>query len=369
MKKEVRFFKHSEKEILLDAIDRLWAHNHIYVRNPAVLEHLVWDTPYREDLAGKDNYSFVGMWVDGEVVGLRGSIPQEANVFGRIVKSRTSTVWIVKKQKGLSINGMDMELFIDQIRPPEMIVGLGLSEINVKLRRLWGAYTLDDVPRWIVVNRFDETVKYLLTDETKGLFLPLVQFRSNNSYLHIEVDELCESAWDDYYFTVVAPRTIGTCRDYKFLHWRYMKSPVLKYHFLTIRNNQGNYLGLAVIRLEPILEGKYSVGRILEFISFDIEASITLATAILEYDKTVLLWDFYCFSDVTAFGLEAVGFRKIPEWNNQGIVPTRFQPIDHDHMKINAAVRVNEAIKKQLNPVNLYQWYLTKGDADQDRAN
>ncbi len=41
---EVRFFKKEEKSALLNAIDRLWKHNHIYVRNPIVLEHLVLNT-------------------------------------------------------------------------------------------------------------------------------------------------------------------------------------------------------------------------------------------------------------------------------------------------------------------------------------
>ena len=58
---EVRFFKISERQLLLDSIDRLWKHDHIYVRNPAVLEHLVLNTPYRESFAGRENYSFLGM--------------------------------------------------------------------------------------------------------------------------------------------------------------------------------------------------------------------------------------------------------------------------------------------------------------------
>lgn len=369
MKKEVRFFNRSEKKILCDAIDRLWAHDHIYVRNPMVMEHLVWDNPYREELAGEDNYSFVGMWIDGEIVGLKGIIPQEANVLGKTVKSRAGTIWVVNKQKGLSVDGLDMELFADQIRPPEMIVGIGLSKINMRLRKLSGGYVMENVPRWIVVNRMEETIKYLLPDERWSHALPVVRREPLQSKFCVEVDHLERDEWDIFYSRVVAPKTIGTRRDFKFLHWRYIKSPVLKYHFLTIRNETGQYLGLAVIRIEPVLEGRYSIGRILEFISFDVEASLLLANAIVNYDNSVLIWDFYCFSDVTAFGLEAVGFRKIPEWGDVIMMPTRFHPIDYKCLKLNAALVVSNSIKKKIAKTDFRLWYFTKGDADQDRAN
>lgn len=369
MRKEVRFFKRSEKEMLLDAIDRLWAHNHIYVRNPAVLEHLVWDTPYREELTGKDNYAFVGMWVDDEIVGMRGSIPQEANVFGKVVKSETGTIWIVKKKKGISLSGADMQTYVDQKWKTEISISMGISDIAMKIDKISGLYTLDDVPRWIAINRLEETLQYLLPDDTMCPCLPIIKNVSMNDSYQIVIDDLDQDRWDQFYFESVAPYTIGTCRDYKFLHWRYMKSPVLKYHFLAVQNRGGKYLGLAVIRIESILDGKCTIGRILEFISFNVEASIMLANAIINYNKDVLMWDFYCFSDVTAFGLETVGFRKIPEWNDKVMMPARFQPVDYQHMKINATVFMSDSIKSRLNPISLYQWYLTKGDADQDRAN
>ena len=97
---ETRFFKISEKQLLLDSIDRLWRHNHIYVRKPEVLEHLVLNTPYREEYAGKDNYSFAGIWDDdGNIVALQGIMPQRFNVFGKEYLSTTGTVWFVDKTR------------------------------------------------------------------------------------------------------------------------------------------------------------------------------------------------------------------------------------------------------------------------------
>ena len=81
------------------------------------------------------------------------------------------------------------------------------------------------------------------------------------------------------------------------------------------------------------------------------------------------MWDFYCLSDATAFGLETVGFRRLPDWNERIIVPSRYQPIDHSIVKLNVAIHLDEEFRRFVDPMSSHQWYITKGDADQDRAN
>lgn len=365
---EVRFFKISERQLLLDSIDRLWKHDHIYVRNPAVLEHLVLNTPYREAFAGKDNYSFLGMWDKDEVVGLQGIIPQEVNIFGERENSSAGTVLIVAKKARHGVNGL---LFSDFLANKQMAmsVSIGLSSVNYEMQKLGGAMVVKDVPRWIAVNRIAETVRYLLPDDSTLPYLPRVNPCVLETGYSLQLDMLDANKWDNFYNEQFAPMTIGTCRDYKFLKWRYMESPVLKYHYLTLTDKAGAYRGLAVVRTEPILNGQFTIGRILEFIAVRAEAAVALANAIINSDHDVLMWDFYCLSDIPAFGLETVGFRKIPIWMDKVMMPTRFQPVDYEHMKLNAAIWLSERAKKKLEPLNTYQWYITKGDADQDRAN
>ena len=148
-----------------------------------------------------------------------------------------------------------------------------------------------------------------------------------------------------------------------------MESPKLKYKFLTVKDKKGNYLGLAVIRKEYVLDGAICLGRILEFISLDAVASIALANAVIKAYSDVVVWDFYCLSDVTSYGLEMIGFRKIPSWMQHVMLPTRFQPIDYEHMKINGAVYLDEKMRFKVNQLASIPWYLTRGDSDQDRAN
>ena len=366
---EIRFFKKSEKQLLSDSIDRLWKHDHIYVRNPAVMEHLTLNTPWKNEVAGEEEYSFIGMWLDGEVVGLLGLMPMEANVCGETVSAITGTVWILKRCKGHALNGLAMEEFANAIRPPKYKLSMGFSKRAEKVHRLTGRYVVPDMPRWLMVNRLEEAADVLNLDKDVLPYLPVpIKFKAREDFC-IEHDVLDREAWDKYYREVMAPRTIGTCRDYKFLHWRYEESPVLKYRFITVRGEDGAYLGLAVVRIESILDGAYTIGRILEFISFDVEASVALARAVLNFDHEVLFWDFYCMSEVTAFGLEAAGFRKFPSWNEKATLPTRFQPLDNTITKLNVAIGLDDELKKKVETANMYQWYVTKGDGDQDRAN
>ena len=366
---EVRFFKKTEKDILLKAIDTLWRKDHIYVRNPAVMDHLVLNTPWKNEIAKEDEYAFLGMWYNGELIGIQGLMPQEANIFGETVKAQTGTIWIVKKQKSHSIDGLVMGEFANKIRPQKFGFAMGYSKRVEKIYKISGAYVNSDMPRWVAFCRVEEAKRVFHLDESVDLVLPLARKSKFEGRCSVEIDSLDESTWNEYYMSVVAPKTIGIRRDYKFLHWRYGESPVLRYHFITVRGQGGNYLGLAVVRKERILNKDFSIGRILEFISFDAEASVQLANAILDFDNDVLLWDFYCLSDVTAFGLEMVGFQKIPSWDNKIKIPTRYQPLDNNITKINVAVYMSEEIKEVINPIDASNWYMTKGDSDQDRAN
>lgn len=362
---KVRFFAKDEKKLLLDVISKLWAENHIYVRKTEVLEHLTLNTPYREDFCGDTNYSFMGMWNENGIVGLYGLIPEKANILGHEYPASTATIWKVDSEKGA--NGMDFLQYFHE-KNIALSVTTGLSWMSMAIYKGLGWYTFDDLPRWVAISNLTDALEYLLPIGTDSSILPLAKKVENSNNYEIKIDELEQHSWNKFYHEEFAPKYIGVKRDYEFLHWRYMESPILRYHFITIEDEERNVLGLAVIRIESILNGQKKIGRILEFISFESLASIRLANAILQYDEDVIMWDFYCLSNITSYGLEMVGFKRIPQWMDQVVMPTRFQPVDYDHMKINGAIYISKKLRRKINPT-VQQLYVTKGDADQDRAN
>ena len=324
---EVRFFRKTEKQELLNSIDRLWKHNHIYVRNPDVLDHLVLNTPYRAAFAGEDNYSFLGIWDEEQVVGLRGIIPQKLNFFGQEYDSATSTIWATDTEWKRRVDGLSLRRYVTDYHLG-MDLSLGLSEMSLPLYRPFGYDLIENFPRWILITNVTVAKEVLLPKGTDMTILPQMHRSNIHTPFSIEVDELDREKWDAYYSKKFAPRTIGTKRDYEFLHWRYEESPVLKYHCITVTSSSGDYRGLAVIRIEPILDGQYVIGRILEFMTLDSEASIVLANTILDFSPEVLMWDFYSLADTTSYGLEMAGFIKIPDGFDKILMPTRFHPID-----------------------------------------
>jgi len=366
---EIRFFRKDEKEKLLSAINTLWSNNHVYVRKPEVLEHLVLNTPYRADFAGKDNYSYVGMWDDnGKIVGIYGSIPQKFNILGKEYCSESATTWLVDKTCGQKISGLALRDFCYS-KNIKAAVYFGLSNDAYCINIGYGAYMTKDFPRWIGIQQKEAVQKYLLPNDTPKNILPEICLYQKEKKYKTEIDNLRKDEWNEFYFKKFAPITIGTQRDYTFLKWRYMESPILKYKIVTVIDNDGQYHGLAVVRREKILDGAIYLGRILEFVALDAESSIELATAVVETYGDIAVWDFYCLSDITAYGLEMIGFRKVPSWMNHVMLPTRFQPIDYEHMKINGAVYIDEKLRWKINLLSNIPWYLTRGDSDQDRAN
>ena len=366
---DIRFFKKSERQLLLDSIDRLWSHEHVYVRKPEVLEHLVLNTPYRVEFAGEDKYSYVGMWDDdGKIVGIYGSIPQKFNIFGIEYNSESATTWLVDKTCGKHINGLALRDFCYN-KNIKAAVYFGLSNDAYRINTGYGAYMTKDFPRWIGIQQKEAVQKYLLPDGTPENILPEVCLPVREKKYNTEIDKLREDAWNEFYYKKFAKVTIGTQRDYRFLKWRYMESPILTYKIIAVTDDSGDYHGLAVVRREKILDGTIYLGRIVEFIALDAEASIELATAVVEAYFDVAAWDFYCLSDITSYGLEMIGFRRVPSWMDYVLLPTRFQPIDYEHMKINGAVYIDEKLRWKLNQMTNIPWYLTRGDSDQDRAN
>lgn len=365
---EVRFFRKSEQQILLDSIDRLWRHDHIYVRNPEVLEHFVLNTPYRAEFSGEENFSFLGIWDEGNVVGLRGIIPQKLNFLGKEYNSATSTIWVTDSKWKNRVDGLSLRRYVSEYHLG-MDLSLGLSKMSLPLYRPFGYDLIERLPRWVCVVDVNATKKVLLPAEIDISLLPRMRRNVNNIRHLLVINDLDAEKWDRYYNEHFAPYTIGTKRDYKFLHWRYGESPVLEYHNIVAVDKKGDYRGLVVFRIEPILEGQYSIGRILEFMSFDMEASLALAKGVLSFASQILMWDFYSLSGITAYGLEMVGFVKLPDWADRVLLPTRFRPIDYENLDINGAIYLDKKLRRKLSVLNNCPWYVTRGDGDQDRAN
>lgn len=366
---EIRYFNINETKELQKGINDIWSANHIFVKEKKLLHYMFSDNPSRNLLVDDNHYSFIGAWENEKLIGLLGVMPFVLNVYGKKESGFCLTNWIVSPDFRKTGAGLSLMREV-QNHNPSIILSLGINKNVAKLYKMMRWNVLDDSPRWIGIVNKEKTIKKML----KGDEEPLRYWKEVNEvhcikYIASEETRLNESTWNQFYWNDFAKKTVGFARDYSFINWRYLKNPFFNYRILLCTDNSGEYKGLAVVRIEDVLDGE-KIGRIVEFIASDQDSAIVLANAVINLDQDVLFYDFYCFSSVSSWGLEAVGFKKVLKSKQENIVvPSRFQPLDLDVTNLMASMYTTPEFKKKFNFIKENSWYVTKGDSDQDRPN
>ncbi|SEU10008.1 GNAT family N-acetyltransferase [Paenibacillus sp. NFR01] len=368
---EIRLFKRSETSELMSALNDLWAKNHILSRDENLLNHMFYDHSVSQTVFGRDHYGFLGAWHEGEIIGIFGLMAFEFNVYGKQKMGFAPTNWIVPpehRHTGAGIQLMRKMLEFD----PAVVLNLGINANVARLYKGMGGYqVIPDVPRWIGIQDKDSTIKLLLEGNEKPVryYDKIRSVEGNPTYKVFE--QFDPEKWDVFY-SKWAKANVGFSRNAAFLSWRYLNHPSFNYQVFTCENNDGQYKGLLVVRKETILDGKGSIGRIVEFIAEDQDSAIQLANEIVKFSEqnNLLFNDFYCFSSITSWGLEAVGFKRVMKNEADKLVlPTRFKPLDLEITHMMAAMYVSKELQGKIESINDQTWYITKGDADQDRPN
>lgn len=367
---EIRFFRLDETEQLQKGINDIWGSNHVFSRNENLLRFMFHENPSRVLLVDHNHYSFLGAWENNVLIGFLGVLPFVFNNQGKKDMGCCLTNWIVSPEYRSTGAGLSLLNEIQNFNP-SIVLSLGINEHVAKLYRMMRWNVLDDCPRWIGILNKDKVVTKLLGGDLKPLrYWNVVKKVIESSLYEVTADQtLDEELWDQYYWGEFAKNSVGFARDFSFIQWRYLKNPFYEYKLLICKDRNGKYKGLAIIRIETIL-GDEKIGRVVEFITSDQDSAIALANAIIEIDKDLLFIDFYCFSSVSSWGLEAVGFKRFYQSDQDTlVVPSRFQPLDLQVTSLKASMFINKKFKKQMNLIQDDLWYVTKGDSDQDRPN
>ncbi|MCM3590188.1 GNAT family N-acetyltransferase [Brevibacillus borstelensis] len=369
---EVRLFRRDETDLLQLSIDQLWAKNHVLSRDKQLLNYMFYDNPVSREIFGEDHYGFLGVWLDGRPIGLMGLMAFDLNVRGVKKFGFAPTNWIVPPEYRQT--GAGLLLMREMFKwNPSVVLNLGINPNVARMYSGMGGYNvLPDVPRWIGLLQKNKTTELLLKGDESFLryYREISAFSNPTSYRAI--GEFNPERWDQCYWTTFAKRSNGFARDASFIDWRYLQHPSFTYQVYTCTDTKGDYQGLIVIRIENILGGQAKIGRLVEFIANNQDSAICLANQVVEIGKEneLLFIDFYCFSSISSWGLESVGFKRvIKSESDKIVVPTRFQPIDLEVTHMMAALYVSKDLQKKISLIDDQSWYITKGDADQDRPN
>lgn len=366
---EIRLFKIDEITLLMESIHRIWAKNHILSVDEQLVRFMFYDNPNRKLLTDDDHLTFVGAWIDGKVVGLLGAMPFEFNDRGKKGLAITLANWIVDPDYRDSGAGLALLDFVQAFNP-NIILAMGLSEEAAKLYKLMRWSFIEDIPRWIGLNNKELTIQAILNGNEQPLRYvdSLKVLEVNSNFSCFEIASLQQEEWEQFNNSFFAKGSIGIKRDFQFINWRYFKHPTFNYRKFVCKDSSG-ITGLLIVRIE-LIQSKYKIGRIVEFIAKNQDSAVKLANELVALDSEILFYDFYCYSSISSWGLEAIGFKRtFTSEEDLFMLPTRFQPIDYLNTKLMTAMYISDKQTYRLNHIADQLWYITKGDADQDRPN
>lgn len=318
---------------------------------------------FRETSTNKGNdYHIKLALVDGKIAGCLGYIPVEVTLGGRIVRGAWMANWMV--DPNLRRLGLGPLLIREVTRRFDVTLVVGLSRDARDLLPRMGWTDFGELARYVCVlntqaaGALTETGKLewparALLDEwepRQGTTIRLVNRFSDEATL----------LWDEVWGKSAA----GTRRSAEFLNWRYASHPVFAYRLLEVHNER-RLSGLAVYRVEQVRDMPICVGRIVELISeADVEECLLSAVLNDARSQDAAALDFFCSSQRFSLVMARYGF--LPGEDEAAMqIPVLFQPLDRPRTGIPFMAylgNVPDAIK-------LKDWYVTKGDGDQDRPN
>jgi hypothetical protein len=202
-----------------------------------------------------------------------------------------------------------------------------------------------------------------LTDTNPSLWRSSITSRSVGSPRGVRRVQQFDAAAGDVWDRVWGGRGAGTRRSAAFLNWRYASHPTFRYRMFRA-GTQDSPAGFAVYRVEEVRGLQVRVGRLIEFVA-DPGAEDALLDGLLEdacrEDTSVV--DFFCTSAHPAAALARRGW--LPDTALPAEMPVLLQPINRGRRSIPFLAHLGTTRAPQA-PTD---WYVTKGDGDQDRPN
>ena len=357
--------------VLQSLIDSHWRKGHILARDGALLR---WQYRHPSD---PERLSVLLAEHNGDPVGMMGLIPCGFCVRGARVPGAWLAMWLTVPEWRPRRLGLRLlrQLFT---RDYGMVGVLGVNqETTGAIYKALGFAAFDVVPRWVRITS-PEALANLVADNAdryspaaragwaaaarRGLTAAPAPARLAGW------NPETAARWDQAWHEQFAPRLVGTWRDAAYLRWRYVDHPRYQYQLRFIESPSGGALeGLLVSRIEKVRDRGESVLRVVEFLS---TASVGAALARVVLDEgeaaQVAFTDFFCTSAAVAPYLEGAGF--VREEAMQAPLPSRFQPLDFNHTRLNGVFWIRPDIAGDSQAFfDTPAFYVTRADGDQDR--
>jgi hypothetical protein len=301
-----------------------------------------------------------------KVCGFLGVIPLKMNYFGKTISDSCLANLMTDKifrNKGLGIN------FISS-----GVTGFDIAHTTGHSQQMTNLF---DKMNWTANIPLKRYLKIL--NQAKAFQLANCSSDSkNNHFFELSPEERISSNFsfkeifffdeeiDKFWYKVKEKYPITIERTSNYLNWRYSNHPLLNYHIFVSKKND-EIKSFIILRIEELQDHK--IGRIIDFISSDKAEFFTLSN-LIQYcrEKDFTLIDFFFNGNFHLQSLKSAGFKEARN-EPYSLIPILFNPINRERKTINFGFKLinQELYDERIN--NLNNWYITKGDGDQDRPN
>ena len=252
--------------------------------------------------------------------------------------------------------GLGVIILRQLLKQTQCVLNPGSSEAGAVLGMGLGMRDLGMLRRYIAV--LDETRARALAAENRlpsGVAAARASDAAGSAI--VRANRLPQDAPDSFAFP--AP-VYGVERSRAFLRWRYERHPGFEYEILL----SDDRASLLVFHQELEPGTGALVLRIVDFLAHG-EAQISLLRELLQVarERNAALADFFCSLDCYDAALRLAGFFNEAD-HQDGRIAALFQPLDFRKIGIRALVAGPPGGSESA-----AQWYIAKGDSDQDRPN
>ena len=216
--------------------------------------------------------------------------------------------------------------------------------------------------RYIYVNNMEKVIGLCPSDSKEELlklrFSPIKNI-TYQSEVVTKIPEDYDSLWINFRKNLL----LTVDKNSKYLAWRYIHSPYIKYTLISISSNQ-ILQGFAIIRIQKTPQG--NVARIMEMITLP-DSSYDAWLSLLYYcqEARLIFFDFMVIGTIYDSILKRIGMIKIEPNSIESSIPHLLSPVEHRAWS-NSFHIGGTNVRQDMSWRNKNVIYFTKGDSDRD---
>ena len=320
-----------------------WKNDHILVRSKKLM-----DWQHLDKESKTYNFVIARSKQTNQIHSILGFIP--TSHFDKSIKECDIWLALWQVKEGINVTGLGMVLlqFLVYIKKPRSIAGYGFNKSLIPILKFLG-YEVKELNHYYIIN--DHKNNFALIGNFDGIYQHN-KFVLDNEKKFIRYNENSFLELSKKLSNFFSDGVIPT-KSFTYYYNRYFLHPIYKYHIYGIVK-KGKTLSILVFRLASHLSNKAL--RMVDY--FGSSNGITgtkkeFQKLLYEYDAEYV--DFYNLGFSKNL-LTNSGFIK-RDISNKVIIPSYFEPF----------VKKNVTLRLGLKCDNKYNYFICKGDGDQDR--